>query len=112
MCVLAGAQTTCGDGLTTRSSALQITQPALGLCGGQLYGIVACKVVGLEFTAPVDGGDAQQFTVARRGVVDVSPVVPPDRLVDDDLGKLDHQLRTEPGHGIQWWCLAVTRAAR
>ena len=108
--MLARAQTTGCDGLATRSGALQITQPTLGLCGGVLYGIVARKVVDVEFTAPVDGGDVQQFTVARRGVVNISPVVPPDRLVDDDLGKLDHQLRTESGAEIRWCCPAATRA--
>ena len=77
-----------------------------------LFGKVAREVVDVDFTAPVDRGDVQQFTVARHGVVNISPEVPPDRLVDDDLGKPDHQLRIEPGPGMRWCCPAATRAAR
>jgi hypothetical protein len=88
---------TAGGGATANSGTLQITQPPHGLLGGPLLGEVAHQVVRVQLTAPVEWGDLQHFTGARPGVVNVSPVVPPDRLVDDDLGKPDHQFRPESG---------------
>jgi hypothetical protein len=88
---------TTGGRAAAGPAALQTTQPPHGLLGGPLLGIEAHQVLDVHFPAPVDGGNVQHFTVARPGVVDVSPAVPPDGLVDDDLRKPHHPLRPEPG---------------
>jgi hypothetical protein len=89
------------SGSATASSlvTLQLTQPSHGLLGGPLLGIEAHQVFKVQFPAPVDRGHVQHFTVARPGMVDVSPLVPPDGLVDDDPRNPHHALRPEPSPG-------------
>ena len=88
-----------GGGATVSLTALQTTQLPQGLLGGPLLGIEAHQVVEVQFPAPVDRRDVQHFTIARPGVVDVCPTVPPDGLVNDDLRKPHHPIRPEPGPG-------------